>query len=1228
MATEMEVVARIAGDASGAVNAFHQATGAAQQFQGQMDKMNAALVAVGAAIGGVGIAAIKFGKKAFEESARVRELDVAMTAIGKSTGVGAAALRDAAKAIKDKGIETAAASKMAIEYAQGDLNLAQAADVARVAQDLAVISQKNSTDTAMLLTRAIKTGNSMLLKSAGISRQASEGYETYAKSLGKSQTALTAQERQQAIINLVLDEGTKVQGVYEASMKEAGKVLRSFPRLFNDMQVSIGGALTEGLGPLILATYKMTSAFSKAITEGGALYPIVEALTMVMQEMFVPFTLVVESITGFIKGLSLASESVPQLAQAIQTVLPLVTALAAGLTAFAGKSLLGNLPVIGKFAMMLNPVAIGLTTLVMLTPQLRDKFIELFREVKKLIPPLLAIAYAVAQAGSEFLNEFILPIANVMLNLLKPAIEGVSKVFGVFTGDTNNARTAVEVMKVAMIVLTSAFVGFKIVQLAQIVLLKAQAIYSGILTVATFLLILATNGAAAAFAALGLAVTASGIGAIIVVIGLVIAGLVLWYQKSMWFRNSIKQILEAIVNFFILMVNGVIFYINTLLKASAGVVNGLISIYNRVAAITGLPKIEPITPLQIGYVDKINIALERTSDLLTINYAKMSAIERMQKKENQARADAEGWLDAWNKKSKKEFDATEASSGAADKKAQKITELKNRTLDYIKNGLEAARVALEREKTAMEDYAQMVSSVITENLSFSGALQTVADHNQRQTEEINRQTAALKQYSDSISNAISKTMSLTGVLQSQTAATDEIAKATAAAEKATEGVANAQDRYADRVAVAQERVQSAMEDIAEIRRDERATDRQRLAVVNRYMEAVKTLNKAQADTQDVAKAQNELAAATERTNKAQAAQMSFLDRLAEQAKKATGFATRIKQLADAGLSKQALDQIVSAGAEAGTTIADELLAGGATAVARTNDLFAEMQKVAETTGAETASRFMQVGTAVGMDLISAFNKQAEEAKLFAQRIEELTRAGLSRESLALVLKAGVKAGTEIADYLLVAGEDRIGQANNIVIGLKDVGDSLGTLLGETFFSAGVTLADQIVKGLESQLKEVEKALKKLNDLKAARDYMKEVQARADATAAPLKSLNKPRLTGKPPAGGTQLPTVPVAGSLEALLGLNSPSQGLVMNGQIVALAKGGIVNKPTLAMVGEAGPEAVIPLSRGMNSQMGSEVNITVNAGMGSDGQEIGDAIVDALKRYERRNGSLPLSVI
>ena len=72
---------------------------------------------------------------------------------------------------------------------------------------------------------------------------------------------------------------------------------------------------------------------------------------------------------------------------------------------------------------------------------------------------------------------------------------------------------------------------------------------------------------------------------------------------------------------------------------------------------------------------------------------------------------------------------------------------------------------------------------------------------------------------------------------------------------------------------------------------------------------------------------------------------------------------------------------------------------------------------------------------------------------------------------------------------------------------------------------------------------------------------------------------------------------------------------------IPALAKGGIVTEPTLALIGEAGPEAVIPLPGEPVRGGGASINITVNAGMGTDGAEVGRQVVDAIKAYERRNG-------
>jgi len=76
-------------------------------------------------------------------------------------------------------------------------------------------------------------------------------------------------------------------------------------------------------------------------------------------------------------------------------------------------------------------------------------------------------------------------------------------------------------------------------------------------------------------------------------------------------------------------------------------------------------------------------------------------------------------------------------------------------------------------------------------------------------------------------------------------------------------------------------------------------------------------------------------------------------------------------------------------------------------------------------------------------------------------------------------------------------------------------------------------------------------------------------------------------------------------------------------------ATGGIVTQPTFALIGEAGPEAVVPLNQMPGASPlpnghggGTPINITVNAGMGADGRRIGDAVVDAIRDFERRNGT------
>jgi phage-related protein len=68
------------------------------------------------------------------------------------------------------------------------------------------------------------------------------------------------------------------------------------------------------------------------------------------------------------------------------------------------------------------------------------------------------------------------------------------------------------------------------------------------------------------------------------------------------------------------------------------------------------------------------------------------------------------------------------------------------------------------------------------------------------------------------------------------------------------------------------------------------------------------------------------------------------------------------------------------------------------------------------------------------------------------------------------------------------------------------------------------------------------------------------------------------------------------------------------------LAEGGITTGPTIAMIGEKGPEAIIPLDRLGNMGQGNAITINVQ---GADP----NAVVQALQRYVRQSGPVPVNI-
>ena len=106
---------------------------------------------------------------------------------------------------------------------------------------------------------------------------------------------------------------------------------------------------------------------------------------------------------------------------------------------------------------------------------------------------------------------------------------------------------------------------------------------------------------------------------------------------------------------------------------------------------------------------------------------------------------------------------------------------------------------------------------------------------------------------------------------------------------------------------------------------------------------------------------------------------SFLENLRKQVTGITGFADKVKQLLKMGLSEAGIQQVLSAGAVAGTKIADELIAGGASAINETNALITSVSSAAESLAKAGADQFYQAGVTQGQAMVDGIIASIKKA---------------------------------------------------------------------------------------------------------------------------------------------------------------------------------------------------------------------------------------------------------
>lgn len=255
--------------------ASQQASSNFGAFTGQMDATAAAADKLAgylkAAAGAfLALVAVKGVKSVADYAASVQLLGVTLGIVGGNAGYTTKEMQQYEDATKAAGITTEAARRAMTGMIQAGLKLgpssagaaANIALLATAAQDLAVVTGQNSSDTLTKLITNIQQLDTQGLRYMGIVVNMDEVTTKWAAANGVAAASMTQAQKQQALLNATLEKAGALTGAYEASMDTVGKKLSSLDRFQK--------TLSENLGNILLPAYKEMVIVLTDVTKGAS----------------------------------------------------------------------------------------------------------------------------------------------------------------------------------------------------------------------------------------------------------------------------------------------------------------------------------------------------------------------------------------------------------------------------------------------------------------------------------------------------------------------------------------------------------------------------------------------------------------------------------------------------------------------------------------------------------------------------------------------------------------------------------------------------------------------------------------------------------------------------------------------------------------------------------------------------------------------------------------------
>lgn len=242
------------------------------------------LVAAGVAVAGLAV------KKAFDfamEGERIRQINTTFEILTSQAGANAAQLRSqleaAAGGVSDMESILQSASTAATEFSDRVDKLPQLLELARAAS---IQFGGTVEDRFNQIVQAVASGNTRVLRQIGLFIDAGKVVEDFANATGRARSELTQTAERQAILNAVLERGSKVYAGVDIENKSLAQSSQSVKVAMDDISDAFAGIADSVLGQVFRDAADGVAALARSL---GALGPAIETpsrrLTAINQEL-------------------------------------------------------------------------------------------------------------------------------------------------------------------------------------------------------------------------------------------------------------------------------------------------------------------------------------------------------------------------------------------------------------------------------------------------------------------------------------------------------------------------------------------------------------------------------------------------------------------------------------------------------------------------------------------------------------------------------------------------------------------------------------------------------------------------------------------------------------------------------------------------------------------------------------------------------------------------------